>query len=129
MLARSVAIFWIMEVDATPVVALARKIAGKGAGGDAAVAALHRAANDLKATLTPHDVAMSRAGQVAGRIEEYIESMRAMGGDARIHPRVQAAANGQGFMTYAVAEQRLRKALIPLLVGGRNVGPAQSLFA
>lgn len=30
MLARSVAIFWIMEVDAKPVVALARKIAGKG---------------------------------------------------------------------------------------------------
>jgi hypothetical protein len=41
MLARSVAIFWIMEVDAKPVVASARKIAGKAAGDDAAVAALH----------------------------------------------------------------------------------------
>src|SRR5258707_1857020 len=36
LLARSVAIFWIMEVDAKPVVALARKIAGNGAGGNAA---------------------------------------------------------------------------------------------
>jgi len=130
MLARSVAIFWIMEVDAKPVVASARK----GAGGDAAVAALHRAAFDLRAVLTPNDVAMSRAGQAAGRIEQYIDSMRAKGAmreftRAYKRRRMEAEANGQGFMTYAVAEARLRRALIPLLVGGQNVGPAASLFA
>jgi hypothetical protein len=43
--------------------------------------------------------------------------------------RIEAAANGQGFMTYAVAEARLRKALIPLLVGGRNVASTQTMFA
>jgi hypothetical protein len=32
-------------------------------------------------------------------------------------------------MSYAAAEGRLRVALIPLLVGGQTVGPAQSLFA
>jgi hypothetical protein len=32
-------------------------------------------------------------------------------------------------MTYAVAEARLRKALVPLLVGGPNVGSTQSMFA
>jgi hypothetical protein len=58
-----------MEVDAKPVVTSARKIAGKGAGGDAAVAALHRAASYRRATLTEHQAAMTRAGQAAGRIE------------------------------------------------------------
>jgi hypothetical protein len=134
LLARSVAIFWIMEVDAKPVVASARKIAGKGSGGDAAVAALHRAANDLRAVLTPHDVAMSRAGHAAGRIEEYMASMRARGAmqeftRAYKRRRAEAAANGKGFMSCAVAEARLRRALIPRLIGGQNVGPAQSLFA
>jgi hypothetical protein len=79
MLARSVAIFWIMEVDAKPVVTSARKIIGKGAGGDAAVAALHRAANDLRATLTEHQAAMTRAGVAAAKLDAYIESLRAQG--------------------------------------------------
>ena len=39
-----------------------------------------------------------------------------------------ATARGEGFMSYAVAEARLRKALIPYLVGGRTIGPVQSLF-
>jgi hypothetical protein len=30
---------------------------------------------------------------------------------------------------FGIAEARLRKALMPLLVGGGTVGPAQSLFA
>jgi hypothetical protein len=34
----------------------------------------------------------------------------------------------QSFMTYAVAELRLRRALISRLIGGQNVGPTQSLF-
>jgi hypothetical protein len=38
----------------------------------------------------------------------------------------RAAAQGQGFMTYPVAELRLRRALIPLLVGGNTI-PVQSL--
>jgi hypothetical protein len=64
--ARSVAIFWIMEVDAKSVVALARKIAGRGAGGNVAISALHEAAAGIKATLTAHSVAISR-GQCGGQ--------------------------------------------------------------
>src|SRR5260221_4638121 len=116
MLARFVAIFWIMEVDAKPVVTWARKIAGNGACGEAAVGALHRAASDKRATLTPNDVAMKRAGDAARRIEEYMASMRAMGAmreftRAYKRRRTEAAANGKGFMSYAVAEARLRRAL------------------
>jgi hypothetical protein len=32
-------------------------------------------------------------------------------------------------MTYPVAKLRLRRALIPLLVGGQKAAPMQSLFA
>jgi hypothetical protein len=39
-----------------------------------------------------------------------------------------AMASGKGFMAYRIAEARLRRALIPLLVGG-TIRPAQSLFA
>jgi hypothetical protein len=38
--------------------------------------------------------------------------------------RMEAAAQGQGFMTYPL---RLRRALILLLVGGNTI-PVQSLF-
>jgi hypothetical protein len=41
--------------------------------------------------------------------------------------RMEAAAQGQGFMTYPLAELRLRRALILLLVGGNTI-PVQSLF-
>jgi hypothetical protein len=134
LLARSVAIFWIMEVDAKPVVTSARKIAGKGAGGDAAVAALHRAATDLRAVLTPNDVAMTRAGNAAAKLDRYLDSLQGSGAlreFTRVYKRrrTEAKAAGLGFMTYKNAELRLRRALVPLLVSGQNVGPAQSLFA
>jgi hypothetical protein len=134
LLARSVAIFWIMEVDAKPVVALARKIAGKGAGGDAAISALHEAASDIRATLTAHSVAISRAANAAARIEEYIDNLHARGA-MRIFTkgykvrRLAAKQRGENFMTYRAAELRLRRALVPLLVGGQGVGPVQALFA
>jgi hypothetical protein len=79
MLARSVAMLWIMEVDAKPVVTSARKIAGNGAGGNAAISALHQAANDLKATLTPNDVAMTRAVAATDRLDAYVDALRARG--------------------------------------------------
>ena len=44
---------------------------------------------------------------------------------------VQGAAGlrGEGSMSYAVAELRLRRALIPLLQGGGKPAVGQSLFA
>jgi hypothetical protein len=135
MLARSVAIFWIMEVDTKPVVTSARKIAGKSPGGAAeAIATLHRAASAKRATLTEHTIAMSRAGDAARRIEEYMASMRAMGAMrefTRLYKarRSTAATQGKGFMTYAAAELRLRRALIPLLMRGGQPAVGSSLFA
>jgi hypothetical protein len=134
LLARSVAIFWIMEVDAKPVVALARKIAGKGAGGNAAISALHQAAADIRATLTAHSVAISRAANAAARIEEYIDNMHARGAMREFTKgykvrRLAAKQRGENFMTYRAAELRLRRALVPLLVSGQGVGPVQALFS
>jgi hypothetical protein len=42
--------------------------------------------------------------------------------------RMEAAADGQGFMSFKAATARLRQALIPLQVNGRTVGPVQTLF-
>jgi hypothetical protein len=42
--------------------------------------------------------------------------------------RLAATARGEDFMSFAVAEARLRTALIPLLVGGKQA-ITQSLFA
>jgi hypothetical protein len=134
MLVRSVATYWIMQVDAKRVVDRARKIAGNGAGGNAAISALHEAANDLRATLTPHDVAIARAGNAAAKLDQYLDSLQGSGAlkeftRAYKRRRIEAKAAGQAFMTYKNAELRLRRALVPLLVSGQGVGPMQSLFA
>jgi hypothetical protein len=129
---RAVSVQWLPQMNAQAVVKLARRHAGASPDAAQALAALHRAAADQRVTLTPHDVAMTRAGDAAGRIEQYIDSMRAKGAmreftRAYRRRRTEAAPNGQGFITYAVAEARLRRALIPLLVGGKQAN-AQSLF-
>jgi hypothetical protein len=119
-----------MQSDARAVVTLARKLAGNGD----AIAALHRAASEKRATLTPHDTVMARAGDAAKRLDAYIDGLRARGAmkeftKAYRRHRLAAMERGEGFMTFKIAEARLRKALIPLLVGGRTIGPTQSLFA
>ena len=98
-----------------------------------AEAALHQAASDLQVTLTAHDAAMARAGAAAERLDAYIESLRARGAmreftKAYRRRRIAATMRGEGFMSFKVAELRLRQALIPLLVGGRTIGPVHSLF-
>jgi hypothetical protein len=107
-LARSVATYWIMEVDAKRVVDRARKIAGTGAGGNAAISALHQAAADLRATLTEHQAAMTRAGVAAAKLDAYIESLRARGAIKEFTKayrlrRMAAKARGEGFMSRACA--------------------------
>jgi hypothetical protein len=84
--------------------------------------------------LTPHDVAITRASEAATKIDGYLEGMRKSGQLQQFNSqfklrRMAATARGEGFMSYASALSRLRRALIPLLVGGRTVGPVQSLFA
>jgi hypothetical protein len=97
-----------------------------------ATAALHRAAADARSTLTPHDVAISRAAGAAAKLDAYMDSLRGTGvlvefNRAFKRKRMAATASGEGFMSYSTAMLRLRKALVPLLQGG-NV-QTQSLFA
>jgi hypothetical protein len=73
---RAVAIFWIMQSDAKPVVALARR---KSTGNKVPVEALHQAATEKRATLTEHDTAMMRAGDAVRRLDSYIDGLRARG--------------------------------------------------
>jgi hypothetical protein len=124
---RAVAIYWTMAADARAVVTLARKLDGD------AVEALRQAAKEKRATLTPHDTAMMRAADAAKRLDAYIEGLRARGAmkeftKAYRRHRLAAADRGEGFMSFANAEARLRKALIPRLIGG-TVGTTSSLFA
>jgi hypothetical protein len=122
----------VLEAQARAIVKQARKIAGSNPDAAAATGALAQAAADERAVLTSHDTAMARAGDAAARLNVYIETLHARGAmkeftKAYRRHRLAAAASGKGFMSFAIAE--LRRALIPLLVGGRAIGPTSSLFA
>jgi hypothetical protein len=74
-----------------------------------------------------------RAGEAATKLDGYI-AMRARGAMREFtktykRRRLVATMRGEGFMSYAVAELRLRRALIPLLVNGGKPAVGQSLFA
>jgi hypothetical protein len=130
---RVVSIHWVLEPQARAIVKQARKIADSNANAATAAKALAQAAADQRVTLTPHDTAMTRAGASAKWLDAYIENLRARGAmkeftKAYKRHRLAAAASGHGFMSFAVAEQRLRRALIPLLMGGGTIGPTSSLF-
>jgi hypothetical protein len=89
-----------------------------------------QAAADHRTTLTPNDVAISRARDAAIRIDSYLKAMMANGTPREFNRaferrRMEAIANGHGFMTFARATARLRKALIPLLANGRTIGPVR----
>jgi hypothetical protein len=57
----------------------ARRLAGANPHLDEAIAALRQAAAEKRVTLTPHDVAMARAGGAAQRLDEYMASVRGTG--------------------------------------------------
>jgi hypothetical protein len=97
---RAVSVQWLPKMNARAVVKLARRYAGASPDAVGALAALHQAAADQRVTLRPHVTAMSRAGDAAGRIQEYIDSMRAKAAmreftRAYKRRRIEAAANGR----------------------------------
>jgi hypothetical protein len=126
---------WIDARQAVPVARAARRLAGDNLDVPTATAALARSAASLRETLTPDDVARSRAENGAHRIEQHLEAMRAGGGLRQFNReytvrRTEARASGHGFMSYSAATARLRSAMIERLVGRDNtVGPVQSMFA
>jgi hypothetical protein len=131
---RAVSVHWLPEPKGRAIIRQARRFAGKSPNAATAAAALQRAAAECGVTLTPHDAAISRAGDAATRLDRYMESLRGSGMLKEFNRafklrRMAATACGEGFMNYKTAEARLRRALIPLLINGRTIGPAQSLFA
>jgi hypothetical protein len=125
---------WLPEANARAVMLKGRRVAGARPDAETAMRALIQAAADQRVTLTPHDVAISRATNAAAKLDRYLDSLQGSGvlrEFTRMYKRrrIEAKAAGQGFMTYKNAELRLRRALVPLLVSGQGVGPMQSLFA
>ncbi len=77
---------------------------------------------------------MMRAADAAMRLDSYIEGLRARGAmkeftKAYRWHRLAAAERREGYISFKVAELRLRRALVALLIGGRSVNSVQSLFA
>jgi hypothetical protein len=130
---RAAVVHWLPEAKAKPVMKAARRAAGKRPDIATAIAALHRAANDLHVMLTEHGTAMVRATVAAAKLDAFIAQLRSRGAMREFtkmykRRRMAATARGDGFMSFGNAELRFKRALIPLLQGGATVAP-QSLFA
>jgi hypothetical protein len=130
---RAISAHWLNRSNATAISRQARKHAGVSPDAATAGRALAQAAADHRQTLTPHATAIDRAGAAADRLDAYLDGLRGRGTLKQFNRafkarRKAAAANGTGFISYKLATARLRLALIPLLIGGQNVGPVESLF-
>jgi hypothetical protein len=124
---------WCPREKARSVAARARHIAGENPDVDTAIAAVRAAAAKDRVVLTLHDVAMQRAADNAAALDAYLEQMRKSGGLAEFNrmfkaARLAAASRGEHYMSFANAELRLRRTLIPALVTGR-IEDARGLFA
>jgi hypothetical protein len=120
------AVFWLPGDKAVKVSRLARKIAGDSPSFDTMVAALQKAATECRVVLTEHVTAISRATAMAAKLDALMDQLQASGvmlEFTRTYKarRLAAKARGQGFMRYSVAQERLRRALIPLLVNGGQI--------
>jgi hypothetical protein len=122
---------WVSASLSTAIARRARKLAGDSPDVATATQALAQAAADYRVKLTPNDVAISRARNAASRIDSQLEAMMS-GGMLRSfnaeykRRRMQAAANGQGFISFRLATARLRQAIVPQLIEGRSIN--RSLF-
>jgi hypothetical protein len=130
----AVAVYWLPEPNAALIVKQVRRDAGRTPDADVATAALHRAAADNRTTLTPHATATERAGNAVRQLDAHLDAMRGSGVLAEFNreykrQREAATLRGEGYMPFSTATARLRRALIPLLIGGKQLAVGQSLFA
>jgi hypothetical protein len=131
----TVATFWIRAEQAQPLARLVRRYVGRGrADPETMLAALHRAAADLRFTLTPNVIAVERAGEAASKLNRFMDDLRGTGvlrefNQAFKRRRMTAMLNGRGFMNYKTAELRLRRALILLLLNGGQPVVGHFLFS
>jgi hypothetical protein len=131
--ADAVTSFWLPADKARAVAARARKIKGDAGDVEAVVGAVLEAALQLRVTLTEHDSAISRAGAMAARLDEFMHSLK--GGPLKEFnkqyklKRQTAFAKGEQFMKYPIALARLRSAMIPVLMNNGNTVVGASIFA
>jgi hypothetical protein len=130
----AVAAYWLPADKARSVAARARSIAGGTDGVEAVVAAVKEAAVQCRVTLTPHDIAISRAHAMAERLDAFMDALKGNGTlreftRAYKRRRIAAAERGEGFMSYGAALARLRRAMIPILQNGGKAVIGASIFA
>jgi hypothetical protein len=131
--ADAVAAYWLSADRARAVAARARKLAGDAADVEGTISTLKEAALQLRVTLTPHDVAISRAGAMAKQLDAFMASMTGTSVLREFNRtfksrRLAAFARGEQFIKYPIALARLRSALIPLLQNGGKPAVGASLF-
>jgi hypothetical protein len=83
----AVSVQWLPETKVRAIVKQARRDAGASPDAATAGRALAQAAADQRVTLTPHHVAMTRAGDAANRIEQHMEFLRRTGKDFPLRNR------------------------------------------
>jgi hypothetical protein len=132
--ADAVRIYWLPAASARAVSARARKIAGDAVDVATVIAALKEAATQCRVTLTEHDIAIARADAMAQRLDACLAQWRQAGAlkeflKAYRSRRLAAKARGEGFMSFPVAELRLRRAMISVLQNGGTPKVGTSLFA
>jgi hypothetical protein len=113
--------WWTAAADAPRVASAARLCAGANPDVPAAISSLARSAAALGATLTPDDIAISRASGAVVRLDAMLESIRRDGTLQEFNARYKAGraaaiAEGKGYMGFGIAMAQFKKALIPLLM-------------
>lgn len=124
---------WIDQAIAADVARVARRNSGRNPSKSTAERELHRAAAARNARLTTNMVVVSRATFAAKRLETYLDSMNKSGGLAEFNKeykrrRMAATARGEGFMSFATAMMRLRRALILMLINKQQIRQTQNFF-
>jgi hypothetical protein len=123
--------FWVADkAAANAVVHSAVSVAGVEPTEKATLDALFRAAAKQSVRLSPHDAVIARATTAAARLDASLDAASAEGGLKRFHGeyrrrRVEAAAKGQSFMSFARAQRRFRRAIVVRLL---NDGVGADLF-
>lgn len=95
--------------------------------------ALREASVKYRAVLMPHAQIIAQAKSIALGVRAHLEHLRNTGALREFNSeyrrrRTTAESNGEGFMSYATAELRLRRFVLSRLIGGRKVEFLKTAF-
>jgi hypothetical protein len=125
--------YWVDADQAGALTRQTRLLAGDQPSVARLTEALRQAAADRHVVLTAHQEAIRRAQIATAELDQAFERLREgrllreFNRHYREHRRL-AKENGCGFMTYATALARLKRALIPILASGRDANAATVNF-